>query len=315
MRTVVTGAAGFIGSHLCERLLAEGHEVTGLDSFSRFYARPLKEANLAELRGAPDFRFVEANATPEGLAPALLGADAVCHLAGRPGVRGGAPQLFERANVQTSEAVIRAAAAAGATRVVLASSSSVYGPADGPVDEEVPLRPLSHYGRSKLRAERVAARLATRLGIELVVLRYFTVYGPRQRPDMAFARFVACALDGGEMTLLGGGGQRRDFTYVDDACEATVRALRHGRAGRTYNVSGGGSASLSHALGLLGDALGATPSLAPGPADSREARSTAADLTRARADLGYEPAVTLVEGIARHAEHARAVSAAPSCGY
>lgn len=315
MRTVVTGAAGFIGSHLCQRLLVEGHEVTGLDSFSRFYARSLKEGNLAELRGAPEFRFIDGTATPEGLAPALLGADAVCHLAGRPGVRGGAPELFETANVRTSESVIRAAAAAGVSRVVLASSSSVYGPAQEPVNEDVPLRPLSHYGRSKLRAERVAARLAARLGVELVILRYFTVYGPRQRPDMAFARFAAAALGAGEMTLLGDGRQRRDFTYVGDACEATVRALQQGRPGATYNVSGGRSASVSEAFALLAEALGVTATLAPAPADSREPRSTAADLTRAATELGYEPAVALADGLARQAEHARAAVVAASCGY
>ncbi len=307
MRIVVTGAAGFIGSHLSERLLAADHAVTGLDSFSRFYSRALKEANVAELRSARGFRLLEATAaTPEGLAAAFRGADAACHLAGRPGVRGGVAHWFETANVRTTEAVLRAAAAAGLRRVVLASSSSVYGAADAPVAEEAPLRPLSHYARSKLRAERLAARLAERLGIELVVLRYFTVYGPRQRPDMAFARFTATALEGREMTLLGDGRQRRDFTYVGDACEATLAALTHGRPGQTYNVSGGRPVAVGDAFSLLGDALGARARLTPAPADCREPRDTAADLTRARADLGYEPAVALAEGVALQAEHARA---------
>jgi nucleoside-diphosphate-sugar epimerase len=307
MRIVVTGAAGFIGSHLCDRLLGAGHSVAGLDSFSRFYPRALKEANVAELREAHGFELLEATAgTPEGLAPAFRGAEAVCHLAGRPGVRGGAPHGFETANVRTTEAVLRAAAAAGLRRVVLASSSSVYGPADAPVAEEAPLRPLSHYGRSKLRAERLAGRLAERVGIELVVLRYFTVYGPRQRPDMAFARFTAAALEGREMPLLGDGRQRRDFTYVGDACDATLSALKHGAPGQTYNVSGGRPVAVAEAFSLLGEALGTRPRLVPAAADCREARDTAADLTRARADLGYEPAVSLAEGVARQAGHARA---------
>src|ERR671916_230724 len=178
MRVVVTGAAGFVGSHLCDELVARGHEVVGIDGFTPFYARALKERNVAALAGV------------------LEGADAVCHLAGRPGVRGGAPVLFEAGNVRTTEAVMHSAARAGVRRVLLASSSSVYGPAPRPVREDAPLPPLSPYARSKRRAELVASRLARRHGLELVTLRYFTVYGPRQRPDMAFARFVPAALDG-----------------------------------------------------------------------------------------------------------------------
>jgi len=311
MRIVVTGAAGFIGSHLSERLLAAGHEVRGLDSFTRFYARAHKESNLAELRRAPGFSLYEDTAsTPEGLARAFTGADAVCHLAGRPGVRGGAPHAFEEANVRTTESVLSAASAAGARRVILASSSSVYGPADAPVAEDAPLRPLSHYGRSKLRAERVAGRKAAKLGIDLVTLRYFTVYGPRQRPDMAFARFAAAALAGAEMAVLGDGGQTRDFTYVTDACDATVAALERGRPGATYNVSGGDPTTLDQALTLLGTALGIAPRLTPAAADAREPRSTAADLSMARDELGWAPAVGLPAGLGRQAAHARATALA-----
>ena len=306
MRIVVTGAAGFIGSHLSERLLAAGHEVHGLDSFTGFYPRALKEANLADAGAAPGFRLFESTAsTPEGLGAAFAGAEAVCHLAGRPGVRGGAPHAFEEANVRTTEAVLRAAGAAGVRRVVLASSSSVYGTADAPVSEDAPLRPLSHYGRSKLRAERMAARMAGKLGLELVVLRYFTVYGPRQRPDMAFARFVTAALDGGQMPLLGDGTQTRDFTYVSDACDATLAALDRGRPGATYNVSGGNPATLAEAFACLGTSLGVTAQLTPAAPDSREPRSTAADLARARSELGWEPSVDLATGAELQAAHAR----------
>ena len=310
MRIVVTGAAGFVGSHLSERLLAAGHEVHGVDSFTRLYPRALKEANLAEAQSAPGFRLFEGTAaTPESLAAACAGAGAVCHLAGRPGVRGGAPHAFEQANVRTTEAVLRAASAAGVPRVLLASSSSVYGPVTEPVAETAPLRPLSHYGRSKLRAERLAGRMAAKLGIELVVLRYFTVYGPRQRPDMAFAKFAAAALGGAPMPLLGDGRQTRDFTYVGDACEATLRAVERGRPGATYNVSGGRPVQLAEAFALLGEALGVTAELTPAAPDSREPRSTAADLARARADLGYSPAVDLAAGIGLQAAHARAAVA------
>jgi nucleoside-diphosphate-sugar epimerase len=310
MRIVVTGAAGFIGSHLCEQLVARGHEVVGIDGFTRFYSRELKERNVAGLRRAPAFSLHERNLLDRpGLAGVLAGAGAVCHLAGRPGVRGGAPVLFEAGNVRTTEAVLHSAARAGVRRVLLASSSSVYGPVSGPAREDGPLRPLSPYGRSKRRAELVAARLARRHGLELVVLRYFTVYGPRQRPDMAFARFVGAALTGSDMPLLGDGRQRRDFTYVGDAAEATALALERGRAGAVYNVSGGGPVELGEALGLLGAQLGRAPRLTARPPDAREPRATAADLRRARCELGWRPRTPLELGLRRQVEHAAAAAA------
>jgi UDP-glucuronate 4-epimerase len=311
MRIVVTGAAGFIGSHLCDELVARGHHVVGIDGFTRFYARALKERNVAGLRQVPSFTLHECNLLDApGLAGAFTGADAVCHLAGRAGVRGGAPAVFEAGNVRATETVMHTAARAGARRVVLASSSSVYGPAGGPVREDARLRPLSLYARSKRRAELVAGRLARRHGLELVTLRYFTVYGPRQRPDMAFAHFVRAALDGGEMPLLGDGRQQRDFTYVGDAVEATALALEDGRPGAVYNVAGGRPAALADALRVLATELGRAPALAPRPADVREPRSTAADLERARTELGWEPRTTLELGLRRQVEHAVAVAAA-----
>ena len=310
MRIVVTGAAGFLGSHICDQLVARGHEVVGIDGFTRFYARELKERNVAGLRRAPAFTLHERNLLDRpGLAEALTGAGAVCHLAGRPGVRGGAPVLFEAGNVRTTEAVMHGAAQAGVPRVLLASSSSVYGAAGGPVSEDAPLRPLSPYARSKRRAEQVARRLARRHGLELVTLRYFTVYGPRQRPDMAFARFVRAALGGGEMPLLGDGGQRRDFTYAGDAAEATLLALERGRPGAIYNVAGGRPVALADALRVLAAVLGRAPELAPRPADAREPRATAADLGRARRELGWEPRTTLELGLRRQVEHAAASAA------
>jgi UDP-glucuronate 4-epimerase len=311
MRVVVTGAAGFVGSHLCDELVARGHEVVGIDAFTRFYARGMKERNVAALRRVPRFTLLERNLLDRpGLADAFAGADAVCHLAGRPGVRCGAPVLFEAGNVRTTEAVMHSAAAVGVRRVVLASSSSVYGPAARPVREDAPLRPLSPYARSKRRAELVARRLARRHGLELVTLRYFTVYGPRQRPDMAFARFVRAALDGGEMPLLGDGGQTRDFTYVGDAVEATALALERARPGTVYNVAGGRAVVLADALRLMGAALGRAPELAARPPDAREPRSTAADLGRARRELGWAPRTALEPGLRRQIEHTAALAAA-----
>jgi UDP-glucuronate 4-epimerase len=309
MRIGVTGAAGFIGSHVCERLLAGGHPVLGLDAFTRFYARELKEANLAGLRRAPGFELGELNLLDSAaLVDAFDGLDAVCHLAGRPGVRRGSPAIYEAGNVRTTESVLAAAAEAGVRRVLLASSSSVYGRVEGRVAEHAPLRPLSEYGLSKLRAEEVAGRLAGDLGIELVVLRYFTVYGPRQRPDMAFARFVSAALEGGSMPLLGDGAQVRDFTYVGDAAEATALALERGRHGGVYNVAGGAPATLAHAFELLGAEVGRMPAFESRPADGRDPRSTGADLGRARRELGWEPGTPLSHGLALQAEHAAAAA-------
>jgi nucleoside-diphosphate-sugar epimerase len=310
MRIVVTGAAGFIGSHICDVLVARGHQVVGIDGFTRFYSRELKERNVAALRRVPSFTLHERNLLDApGLTGPLAGADALCHIAGRPGVRGGAPVVFDAGNVRTTEAVMHAAARAGILRVVLASSSSVYGPAAGAVRETARARPLSLYGRSKRRAELLAARLALRHGLELITLRYFTVYGPRQRPDMAFARFVRSALHGEEMPLLGDGRQRRDFTYVGDAAEATALAVERGHPGAVYNVAGGRPVALADALRMLAAALGRAPALSPRPADAREPRSTAADLELARTDLGWEPRTTLELGLRRQVEQAALAAA------
>jgi UDP-glucuronate 4-epimerase len=309
MRVVVTGAAGFVGSHLCDELVARGHEVVGIDGFTRFYARELKERNVEVLRRVRAFTLHERNLLDRpGLTDLLAGADAVCHLAGRAGVRGGAPALFEAGNVRTTEAVMHSAARAGVRRVLLASSSSVYGPANGPVREDATPRPLSPYARSKRRAEVIAGRLARRHGLELVTLRYFTVYGPRQRPDMAFARFVRAASAGSEMPLLGDGRQVRDFTYVGDAAEATALALEWGDPGAVYNVAGGRPVVLADALRLLGTALGRMPPFAKRPADVREPSSTAADLARIRRELGWEPRTRLELGLRRQAEYAVAAA-------
>jgi nucleoside-diphosphate-sugar epimerase len=278
--------------------------VAAVDCFTRAYPRRVKEANLEHLRDTPGFELHEVNVLGSGFALAVRGADAICHLAGRPGARDGHRQLFELGNVRTTRAALRAAAAEDVPRVLLASSSSVYGTTVGPVSEDADLRPLSPYGESKRRAERLAARLAARFGLELVTLRYFTVYGPRQRPDMAFARFTRAALGGRRAELFGDGRQVRDFTYVEDAAEATRLAIERGRPGAVYNVAGGRPASLEQAIALIGDALHWRPRFVRAPADPREPRSTSADLARVRSELGWEPRVDLAAGILHQVRHA-----------
>jgi nucleoside-diphosphate-sugar epimerase len=306
MRVIVTGAGGFIGSHLCERLLSSGEEVIGIDAFTPLYPRKLKEANLAGLRAARGFRLRERDLLDPHLRRDFEGAGAICHLAARAGVRSAAEVGFIRDNMLATEAVVRAAAAAGVRRVVLASSSSVYGQMKGVTREEAPLRPLSAYGRSKRDAELRARHVADGSGLELVILRLFTVYGPRQRPDMAFARFVHAALGGPRMALLGDGLQVRDFTYVQDAVEAIALAVRHGEGGRVYNISGQSTASVGDALARLAAALDRDAQLVPAPADPREPALTAADITCARVELGYEPVVSLDRGIEMQASAALA---------
>jgi nucleoside-diphosphate-sugar epimerase len=297
MRVVVTGAAGFIGSHVCERLLDRGDAVLGIDALTASYDPERKRRNGAGLLARGGFDLLHRDVNDPGLDGVLAGADAVCHLAGAPGVRSTDRRMLEQGNVGATRSVVAAAVRAAVPRVVLASSSSVYAPARSPVGEDARLAPLSAYGHSKLEAERQAAALVGGAATELVALRFFTVYGPRQRPDMAFARFIAAVGGAEPMPVYGDGRQRRDFTYVGDAADAVLLALARGRPGGVYNVSGARSVTLAHAFEQLASSLGAAPPLAHAPTDRREHRHTAADLTLAARELGYAPRVSLEQGI------------------
>src|SRR6185503_14395739 len=242
MRYVVTGAAGFIGSHLGEALLAAGHEVVGVDAFTDYYDPALKEENARGL----DVRRLDL----AGDELDLDGVDGVFHLAGQPGVRsfGDVFDLYLRRNVLATQRVFEAAAAAG-VRVVFASSSSVYGEAERyPTPEDTPPRPLSPYGITKLACEHLARAYGRSFGLDAVVLRYFNAYGPRQRPDMAFPRVVAALLEGHPFTLYGDGEQSRSFTYVGDVVSATVAAMERASAGDVLNVGGGEEATMNDAI-------------------------------------------------------------------
>ena len=299
-RVVVTGAAGFIGSHLVERLLAGGWEVVGVDAFTGYYSRRRKERNLASVGSEAGFRLVEGDILGLDLDALLGGVDGVVHLAGEPGVRrswgDNFPRYLER-NVLTTGRLLEAAGRSGIAKFVYASSSSVYGSDPGyPVGEDHPRRPASPYGLSKLAAEELIGLHARERGVPATVLRYFTVYGPRQRPEMALSRFVFAALRGRPVDIFGNGKQRRDMTYVSDAVEATVAALE-APAG-VYNVGGGTHATVNEMLDGVRRVTGTTVEARYGPEAEGDVRSTWADSSRAARVLGYEPRVGLEQGLA-----------------
>ena len=289
MRYVVTGAAGFIGSHLAEAVLAAGHEVVAIDCFTDYYDPARKEENAAALDVSRlDLAEDELD---------LAGADGVFHLAGQPGVRSFGPVFadYVRRNVLATQRVLEAAAGA---RVVLASSSSIYGDAETyPTPEETSPQPLSPYGITKLAAEHLARAYATSFGLDAVVLRYFTVYGPRQRPDMALERVVEALAAGTPFELYGDGSQSRSFTYVADAVEATIAAMERAPAGATYNVGGGEEATMREVIETLERISGRKLDLRAGPPAAGDVRRTSADVSRIRADLDWAPRVRLEDGL------------------
>jgi nucleoside-diphosphate-sugar epimerase len=292
VRYLVTGAAGFIGSHLAEALLAGGHDVLAIDCFTDYYDVGEKEANAA------GFHVDRLDLAEEP--PALTGIDGVFHLAGQPGVRsfGEAFPLYLRRNVLATQKVFEACAAAG-VRIVFASSSSVYGDAESyPTREDASPRPLNPYGMTKLACEQLAYAYARSFGLDVVTLRYFTVYGPRQRPDMFFRRVVERLLDGEAFQLFGTGEQSRSFTYVGDVVAATRAAMDRGVAGATYNVGGGSEASVNEAIGLLEAIAGRQLHVEHEPAVSGDMLRTNADVSKIAADTGWEPQTSLHDGLA-----------------
>ena len=303
MKVVVTGAAGFVGSHLAERLLADGHEVTGVDCFTDYYPRPVKERNLARLCDHRAFRLVEARLQEVDLAPIVDGASHVYHLAAQAGVRASWGREFSHYtehNVLATQRLLEAALEHGSPRVVYASSSSVYGDAPSlPLREEGPCAPVSPYGVTKLAAEHLARLYHRNHGLPTVSLRFFTVYGPRQRPDMAFHRFLKAARDGGPVTVYGDGLQTRDFTYVDDIVAAVRSAGLSGRPGSVYNVGGGERIALNDVLRLVGEITGRPLQIQREESQKGDMRDTFADTTAAARDLGFRSTVALPEGLAR----------------
>jgi len=301
MKALITGVAGFIGSHLATRLLADGAQVTGLDCFTDYYPRPLKEANLAPLRRHGAFSFLETTIQQAPLADLLGRTTHVFHLAAQAGVRkswGRDFQIYTVNNIEATQVLLEACRQSGIERLVYASSSSVYGDHVAlPMRETDLPQPVSPYGVTKLAAEQLCYLYHSNHGVPTVSLRYFTVYGPRQRPDMAFNRFFRAALAGRPITVYGDGAQTRDFTYVTDAVAATVAAAGRGVPGHVYNIGGGSRVSLNTVLKLVGRISGRPVTVSREAVQDGDMRDTYADTSRARAELGFSPAVGLEQGL------------------
>jgi UDP-glucose 4-epimerase len=304
VKCLVTGCAGFIGSYLAERLVADGHTVVGVDAFSDFYAPALKEANLTALRGKAAFSLVRGNLLELDLPALLDGVEVVFHLAAQAGVRpswGQAFRVYSDWNVLGPQRLLEAARGRPLRRFVYASSSAVYGHANLPMREDGPPRPLSPYGVSKLAAEHLCGLYAVSYGLATVSLRYFTVFGPRQRPDMAFHRFIRALRAGQPIPLFGDGRQTRDFTFVGDIVDATCRAAAAPAtdvpAGEVLNVAGGSRVELIETIHELARLTGRPVRLAPSAGGPGEMPHTYADIGRARTLLGWAPKMSLVDGL------------------
>ena len=306
-RVVVTGAAGFIGSHLAEALLDQGFEVTGIDAFTASYSELDKRANAAVLMARPGFELVEGDLSTMELDSLLSGVDVVFHQAAQAGVRsswGLDFDLYVRDNVIATQRLLEACVRCAVRRLVAASSSSVYGDAPvHPTTEESITRPVSPYGVTKLASEHLCLAYA-QLGMSaltVATLRYFTVYGPRQRPDMAFRRFLEAAYAGQPVTVYGDGEQTRDFTFVDDAVRANLLAMTAPFRAEPVNVGGGRRVTLNEVLDLIGRISGRPLRIVRAPSQPGDARHTGADGARAEALLGYRPEVDLETGLVREA--------------
>jgi nucleoside-diphosphate-sugar epimerase len=305
-RVLVTGAAGFVGSHLCEALLAGGEEVVAVDCFTEYYSASRKHANLSAALAA-GVEFKRADLACDELDSLLRGVDVVYHLAGQPGVRpswGEEFVLYAQRNLVATQRLLEATLRTGGARWVFASSSSVYGNiGDSPARESDKPTPVSPYGLTKAACEELIDVYRRAHGLSAVSLRYFTVYGPRQRPEMAFASFIRAVLRGSPLHVLGNGKQTRDFTFVTDAVAATIAAAKLG-VEPVYNISGGASSTLLEAIAEIERLTGRRALVDFSDSARGDAYRTSADLTAARRDLAYAPAVSLPGGLALQVEAA-----------
>ncbi|MBW2559300.1 MAG: NAD-dependent epimerase/dehydratase family protein [Deltaproteobacteria bacterium] len=312
----VTGAAGFIGSHLTDRLLEDGWNVTGIDSFEDYYPRALKERNLIGALNHRAFQLIEANlldlldaSKRDRITGSLASADAVFHLAAQAGVRaswGTAFRTYTDNNVLATQALLEECLRTEVDRVVYASSSSVYGDIDVlPMCEDAICRPHSPYGVTKLAAEHLCRLYHRNFDLSTVSLRFFTVYGPRQRPDMAFHKFMRAMLEGRPIEIYGNGTQTRDFTFVSDIVDGIIAAALappKDVEGEVFNLGGGSRVSLSHAVDVLAKATDTTTAAERGDVQPGDVQNTSASLDKSRKILDYSPKVSLQDGLATEAE-------------
>jgi UDP-glucose 4-epimerase len=301
MTSLVTGVGGFIGSTLAESLVEKGERVIGIDSFLDYYPRSVKEKNLEALCAGPRFELREGPVQDMELPRLLDGCDRVFHLAAQAGVRaswGAEFAIYTDNNIMATQRLLEAAVGTKLRSFVFASSSSVYGDrAALPMTEDVPLHPVSPYGVSKLAAEKLCELYFVNHQVPTVSLRYFTVYGPRQRPDMAFHRMLKCALEGTAFRLFGDGHQTRDFTFIGDALAGTIAASERGRGGAVYNLGGGSRVSMLEVIETVREVTGRPLEVEMEPTQKGDMRDTYADTSAARRDFGYEPRTSLREGL------------------
>jgi len=302
MRALVTGCAGFIGSHLTESLLSDGHEVMGVDALTDTYSRTIKLGNLERATEFDDFRFLETDLLTSPLDGLIEKCDVVFHLAAEPGVRtswGARFESYTRNNVLATQRLLETAKAWPDKRIVYASSSSIYGDAERlPTPEDALPQPSSPYGVTKLAAEHLCSLYHGNYGVATASLRYFSAYGPRQRPDMAFNRFCRAALSREPLTIFGNGEQTRDFTFVDDVVAATrAAAIAPAAEGRVYNVGGGSRVSVNEALELIVSFIGRPLEVRHLESKLGDVRNTGADTTLARRELGFNPTTSLEAGL------------------
>ncbi len=301
MHVLVTGAAGFIGSHVAERLLALGHGVTAVDSFHPYYDRRIKERNAAALFANPRCRFLEIDLAKDDLAAAVDGIEAVVHLAAQAGVRaswGDSFQGYLDANVLATQRLLEASRGTDVAAWLYGSSASVYGDrATGAVDETRLPAPYNPYGVTKLAGEHLAGLYREVHGVPTLALRYFSVYGPRERPDKAIQKFLTAARDGGRIQVYGDGTQQRDFTYVGDVVDATVAALDPRHVGLLANVARGHTVPLAAVLDTIRRVTGRDLDVVEVAREAGDVRVTSARIDRAAEALGYAPSVDLEEGI------------------
>jgi nucleoside-diphosphate-sugar epimerase len=308
-KALITGVAGFIGSHLATRLVADGYDVVGIDCFTDYYDVRIKRLNLEPLLGGERFRLVEESLLDTNLEALLDGVEVVYHEAAQAGVRASWGEQFETyvdANIRATQRVCEALKSRSSVKLVYASSSSVYGDTtELPMRETHPTRPVSPYGVTKLDGENLCLLYNRNYGLPVVCLRYFTVYGPRQRPDMAFHRFLRAAIEGAPLHVFGSGEQTRDFTFVDDIVEANVAALSYTGDERVFNIGGGSRVTLNRTLDLIAGHAAGELDIRYSATERGDVMHTYADTSLAQRELGYAPRVSVEEGIGREAEWVR----------